>query len=209
MKGFTDLWIDADGNELEKIIDIASMMGYKVLCVSRDFTRHRFVKQKNVFLVKKRVIAEAGEKNLKEKLRGVKVGYPVVAVIPLDVQAARLAARDGRVDIIVLNKDSLDNIDKTQALMMKQFMKILEVPLNDFLKYSNRVKSMIYRRIHMFYYYGIPIVYSSHAKSWNELIHPRSIVGLINSLLGVDKKLIVYSISSFIVEFLAKNGVRV
>ncbi|WFO76046.1 RNase P subunit p30 [Desulfurococcaceae archaeon MEX13E-LK6-19] len=208
MKGFVDLWVDIDPDLIDRVADIAYTMGYTVLCIEDKGFNWRTKRWNKVLVVKKRTIEAAGEKNLKEKLRGIKTVYPIVSVKPLDVQAARLAARDGRVDTIVLDKDSIDYIDKTQALMMKQFRKVLEVPINVFLESNNKIRAMMYRRIHMFYYYDVPVVFSSHARDWNQLIHPRSLVELLHTLTGIERKHLVYSISGLCVELLSKNGVR-
>ncbi len=208
MKGFVDLWVDIDPSLIDKVVDIAYTMGYTVLCIEDKGFNWRTKRWNKVLVVKKRTIEVAGEKNLKEKLRGIKTVYPIVSVKPLDVQAARLAARDGRVDTVVLDKDSIDYIDKTQALMMKQFRKVLEVPINVFLESSNKIRAMMYRRIHMFYYYDVPVVFSSHARDWNQLIHPRSLVELLHTLTNIDRKYLAYSLSGLCVELLSKNGVR-
>jgi len=213
MNGFIDFWINVEPDMVSHVVDIASKLGYSALCIEDKGFDWR-VKRLNVgdykiVLVKKKTLIEAGEDDLKEKLRGIKTIYPIVSVKPIGIQAARLSARDGRVDTVVLDKDTINFIDKTQARMMKEYRKILEVPLNSLLKSSRREKAMIYRRLLMFYYYGVPIIYSSGACEWNELMHPRSIIELLSSILDVDPKNIALSISSVPREILLRNGVKI
>lgn len=208
MYGFIDLWVDIDPSILDYLADIAYSMGYNVLCLEDRGFGWKVKRYKKLLFVKRRTIEGESEKNLKEELRGIKTSYPIVSVKPLDIQAARLAARDGRVDTIVLDRDSIDFIDRTEALMMKRFGKILEVPVNSFLESTSRTKAMMYRRIHMYYYYGVPIIFSSHARDWNQLIHPRSLIEFLYTLVSIDRRYLAYSISGLCAELLSKNGVR-
>ncbi len=207
MKGYIDFWIQS--TDIESIADKAYVLGYNTVCIVDQGFSWRVRKVGNVVFVKKKVVVSDNEKSLKELLRGIKTSYPIVSVKPTGVSAARLAARDGRVDTVVLSPDTIDYIDKTQALMMKRYGKPLEVPINSFLKSNRRIKAMIYRRIYLFYQYSVPIIYSSSASEWNELIHPRGIVSLIKTLFEIDYRHVLLSISDIPRKILVGNGVRV
>ncbi len=209
MSSFIDFWIDADTSVLEELVDYARMLGYYILCVEDKGFEWKVIKKKGVRLVKRITIVEDSEKSLKERLRGIKVDYPVVVVKPTGIQSARLAARDGRVDAIVLDSESIHYIDKTQASMMKRSGKPLEVPINSFVKSSRRVKAMIYRRLYLFYQYGVPVIYSSCARDWNKLVHPKGVVSLIKTLISIDYRNVLLSLSDIPREVLVRNGVRV
>lgn len=206
MNGYVDLWINIS-NGLDKIADIIKLMGYKYVCIEDHNLKWRIKVVKNIKFVKRITIEADSEREIRERIRGIKVDYPIVAVKPLSTQVARFAARDGRVDLVVLDGDTIEYIDKIQAGMMKKFGKPLEVCINCFLKVSLRKKGMIFRRIKLFYYYGVPVVYSSGASKWYELLHPKSISALMSTLVDIPKTSILYGLSSIPLEILVKNNV--
>ena len=207
MNGYVDLWVNVS-SDLDRIASIARLMGYIFIGLEDQGFKWKVREVNNVKFVKRITIEARSEKEIREKVRGIKVYYPIVAVKPLSTQVARFAARDGRVDLVVLDRDTIEYIDKIQAGMMKQFGKPLEVCINCFLKASSREKGMIFRRIRLFHYYSVPIIYSSGASRWNELIHPKGISALLSTLVDVPKASIVYGLSSIPLEILTKNGVR-
>ena len=207
MSGYIDLWIKIP-KDLDRIASIAKLMGYIYVGLEDHGFKWKIKEINGVKFIKRITIEARTEKEIRERVRGIKVNYPIVAVKPLSIQVARFAARDGRIDLIVLDRDTIEYIDKTQAGMMKQFCKPLEFCINCFLKASSREKGMIYRRIRLFQYYNVPIIYSSGASHWNELIHPKGIVKLLSTLVDVPMTSIVYGLSSIPLEVIVRNNVR-
>ena len=93
--------------------------------------------------------------------------------------------------------------------MMKRHSKPLEVPVNTLFSVGDRVRAMMYRRIHLFYQYNVPVIYSSSATSWNEILHPKAIVSIVKTLAGVNGKSVLLSITDYPRALLLRNGVRV
>ncbi|MCD6487983.1 MAG: RNase P subunit p30 [Desulfurococcales archaeon] len=212
MRGFIDLWLDIEPDEVEKAIDVGHKMGYTAFGLEdHGFNwRVKKLRDKKITLVKRITLSEEKESKLKEKLRGIKLSFPIVSVKPQSIQVARFAARDGRVDTIIVDKDTAMYIDKTQVLMVKRYRKVLEIPLEEFLKANDRAKAMIYRRLLLILHYNTPFIISSRARKWNKIHHPLSIISLLTSLLDLDNKdLLLHNISGLPLEILVKNGVKV
>ncbi len=203
--GYIDLCVDVEKSDLGEAAKVAYELGYTALGVEDKGYSWKIKRINGITLYKRITITAEKEKELKEKLRGIKLKYPIVAVNPLGIQAARLAARDGRVDLVVLSTDSLDYIDKAQVSLMKQYGKPLELHVNSFLRMSGRARAMVYRRLNLFYRYLVPVVYSSGAKNWPQLIHPEGIVSLFSTLLELPRNSIRYSISSLPLEMVSKG----
>jgi len=206
LKGYVDLWVRVS-DELDKIADIAWIMGYKYVGIEDHGYKWKVKVVNRVRFIKRITIEARTEKEIRERVRGIKVEYPIVAVKPLSIQVARFAARDGRIDLVVLDRDTIQYIDKTQAGMMKQYRKPLEVCINCFLKASSREKGMMFRRLRLFQHYSVPIIYSSGASSWNELIHPHGVTTLVSTLLGIPRSSVIYGLASLPLEILVRNGI--
>ncbi len=153
------------------------------------------------------IIGES-ERELKRRLRGIKLRYPIVAVVPRSVQAARFAARDRRVDIIVLSRDSMPFIDRTEAGMMKRSGKLLEARVSDYLGLGLREKAMFYRRLALFRHMGADILVSSGATDIYGVYPVKSLIAIASNIYGLDPCYAEASITTLIWKRLVDAGVR-
>ena len=51
-------------------------------------------------------------------------------------------------------------------------------------------------------------MFSSGARDWNEIIHPRSMVSFLSQVFGLDRSSVIISISTVPRELLVRNGVK-
>ncbi|ADI32702.1 RNase P subunit p30 family protein [Staphylothermus hellenicus] len=203
-KIFIDLWIKEINEEIIYFLDKLGFIGVAVEDLST-----RYKKINNLVIVKKAVISAEKRSELRKHLRGIKNKTVIVSVKPLSIEAARMAAHDGRVDTIIIDKDSLYYIDKAQINMMKQFSKPLEIPLNDFLKANRKYQSMIYRRINLALQRNIPLIISSHATKTSELLNPVGATYLSKILFDINIKQALIYLTSFPREIIVANGVKI
>ncbi|ABN69954.1 RNase P subunit p30 [Staphylothermus marinus F1] len=203
-KIFIDLWIKEINEEIIYFLEKLDFIGVAV-----EELNTRYKKIDDLVIVKKVVISADKRSELRKHLQGIKNRAVIVSVKPLSVEAARMAAHDGRVDTIIIDEDSLYYIDKAQINMMKQFSKPLEFPLNDFLKASRKYQSMIYRRINLALQRNIPLIMSSHATKASELLNPVGATYLSKILFNINVKQALIYLTSYPRELIIANGVKI
>jgi len=204
LKIFFDLWVNKID---EKTIDILEKLGYRAIATTDNVSN---IDTKGLKIVNKIVISAERRGELLDSLRGVKERFKIVSVKPLSVESARTAAHDTRVDTIIIDDETYEYIDKAQINLMKQFRKPLELPFNKYLALNDSLKAVIYRRLK--YYLSIakqPLIISSYANNWNEVLIPRCIVYYASLLLGLHVKQALLFITSYPREILLRNGVSV
>lgn len=190
--GLFDLWIRIeDRNALTELVNMAKKLGYTVLgieCLGNygQVLESSLKRLKGIKLLKRITIISSNESEVKHSLRGIKLNYDVVAVKPLSYQVARLAARDGRIDLVVADKESLKFIDLSEIRLLEKFKGAIEIPLNQLLVPSEVLLSKLIRKLRLISRYDVPLVLSSGAKSPYELWHPLHIVGLM-TMLGLPE----------------------
>jgi ribonuclease P/MRP protein subunit RPP1 len=203
-KIFIDLWVKGIN---EKIIDYLIKLGYKAVAIEELSSK---VKRFNELIAVNKVVVEAEtKKELRRKLQGIKTRAIIVSVKPFGIEAARMAAHDGRVDTIIIDKDTLYYIDRQQINMMKHYVKPLELPLNNYLGIDDKLRAMIYRRINLYLRKKMPLLISSGASYWYELLVPRSAVIMLKILFGISVRNGLLFMSNYPLEILVANGVRV
>ncbi|AEM38695.1 RNase P subunit p30 [Pyrolobus fumarii 1A] len=114
-----------------------------------------------------------------------KKGYDIVAVLPLSDEAARYAARDERVDLVVVRPGMARLVDSSQAGLHRMGGGAVELQVTPLLsqKQGFRTLMVVSRRAVA---YSVPLVVSSCATTMWEFIPPRSIEALL-SALGVPE----------------------
>lgn len=163
---------------------------------------------RDMSVYEKRVIEAFSRKELLDKLRSIDWGRSVVSVKPRSVESARVAARDSRVDTIIVDEISAKFMDKHQFNLMKQFVKPLEFSLNNWLRMSLKNRTLVYRALFIYTHrYKLPIIASSGASSWNEAIHPRSIIDFLTRLLNVPPMLSTMSVTAHPRDILVRKKV--
>jgi ribonuclease P/MRP protein subunit RPP1 len=203
-KVFIDLWIRRIN---DKTINYLVKLGYRAIAVEELSSR---VRRFNGLIAVNKVVVEAeNRKELRRKLQGIKTRAVIVSVKPFGIEAARMAAHDGRVDTIIIDEDTLYYIDKQQINMMKHYVKPLELSLNNYLRIDDRLKAMIYRRVNLYLRRKMPLLVSSGASDWYELLVPRSAVTMLKILFGISVRNGLLFMSNYPLEILVANGVRV
>lgn len=203
-KGFyIDFWIRSLDAEL---CNTLLEMGYSVVVVERPGSNIC----RDIRFFEKRVIDAVSRKELLDKLRSIDRSRVVVSVKPRSVESARVAARDSRVDSIILDRDSARFIDKHQFNLMKQFSKPLEFSMNDWLEAGLGGRVLIYRVLHQHVHkYGLPVVAGSGASKWNEAVSPRSAIDFFSRLINIPPRVSILYVSAYPRDILVKKGFRV
>ncbi len=202
MRIYIDLWVKKLD---DKTLYLFKKLGYKAIAHEGES-----IATKDIVVVKKKVVRVSSKSELLEALKGIKRDKVIVSVKPLSIEVARAAAHDSRVDTIIIDRESLKYIDKPQINLMKQFVKPLELPLSSFLKYSPSIRAMIYRRIKYYFFYAKqPIIVSSCAETWNEIMIPKSTIYLLSQLFDLSPKETILFITTYPREILIHNGVSI
>lgn len=205
MRAFIDMWIRSID---DKMVDLLSKMKYRAAAVEGlDFDEP--IVKNNLVLVKKVVVEASSRDELIDKLRGAAKKGAIISVKPRSVEAARAAAHDTRVSTLILDFDSVDYLDKPQCSLMKQHRKPVEISMKIFYgSLDLKLKAMIYRRINYYLNYTKqPLIVSSGASSWSELVDPRSAISLLSILFGVDKRRALSFLTTYPREILVYSGV--
>lgn len=165
---------------------------------------------RDIHVFEKKVIEAGSRRELLDKLRSIDWGRSVVSVKPRSVESARVAARDSRVDTIILDEDSARFMDKHQFNIMKKSAKPIEFSLNNWLKTSLKNRVLIFRVLYMYIHrYSLPIVASSGASEWYEAIHPRSIIDFLSRLLNVPPIVSTLYVTVYPREVLVRKGFEI
>lgn len=203
MKGFyIDLWIKSLDPELCRMLHET---GYSIIVLEGTYPSVC----EGILVFEKKIVEAASRKELLHKLRNVDRKY-VVSVKPRSVESARVAARDSRVDTIILDEDSVRFMDKHQFNLMKQFVKPLEFSLNTWLRTSLKNRALVHRALFTcIHRYGLPIVVSSGASKWNEVIHPKSAIEFLSSLLNIPPIISNLYVSVYPRDVLVRKGFNI
>lgn len=192
--------------ELDKLTLIARRLGYRALLIEDGESLVSSTRMNGVTLVKKQVITSLNEVELRKALSTTSKSI-VVSVRPLGVSAARLAARDSRVDAVVLDLETLNYIDKQQFSMMKRFSKPVELPLK-LITMGERALAKVIRRLIYAAHIELPIVFSSKASDWSELYYPKSIALLLSQMLSLEPVVMLSGFTTIPREILVRKGVK-
>lgn len=184
-----------------QIARMASHLGFKAIALA-DFNLknldvvdeiRQIFKEYRLDLVVRANIDENTPKQLKQALRKLRRKVEVIAVFCRNLNVARLAARDGRVDLICFSiKNWRKNFfDKSEALLALHGESILEVSLNPIIKaksHGERIQAIriFSENIRIARHYNLPIIITSGASSIYEMRAPRELAALA-TLLGLTE----------------------
>jgi len=200
---YIDLWVRKLD---EKTRDLLEKLGYRAVVVEETGG----VDTGGLVVVKKKIIETSSREELRRALHGVKSEKCVVSVKPLSVTVARAATHDSRVDTIIIDPYTYKYIDINQINMMKEYCKPLELPFNTWFYSEPSTRSMIYRRVITYLLRTkLPLIISSSASSYNEVLVPASILSYLNILFGIDKREGLLYLTTYPREILVKNGVSI
>ena len=178
------------------MIKVASSLGYMVLvCENAEGDLKEAREPHSPRTLQKIVLASNDVNDLKNTLRRVDYKTCFVSVEPLSTQVARWSAHDTRVDSLLLTSRNIDVFDKAQAGIMKYYSKPLEVGISTLLLEGD-IGAKVYRRIRLYAFYKVPLIVSSVASAWYELVHPRSIVSLLTISYDLPREYAIQAITS-------------
>lgn len=182
-----------------QIAKMASHLGFKAVALS-DFNLKnldivddvkQIFREHGIDLITRVDINEKTPRQLKQALRKLRRKVEVIAVFCKNLNVARLAARDRRVDLLCFSVKSWRKnfFDKSEAHLAIQGESILEVNLNPIIKaktHGERIQAIrIYsENIRIAKRYNVPIIVTSGASSIYEMRAPRELAALA-TLLGL------------------------
>ncbi len=134
------------------------------------------------------VTSSIGE--LKGKLLSMRRNFELIGVYPLNIEVARTAARDNKVDFLVLPSDlKLKVFDEGVASLMENSKVLLEVDLVPLIEQecSSRLLRLYRRAYDVAKKHRVKVVFASGAKAPLELRAPRDLAALA-SLITLDEE---------------------
>lgn len=202
-----------------QIAKMASHLGFKAIALADFNLRNlnvvdeikQIFKEYGLDLIVRADINENTPKQLKQALRKLRREVDVIAVFCKNLNVARLAARDRRVDLLSFSiKNWKKNFfDKSEAHLALQGESILEVNLNPIIKaktHGERIQAIrIYsENIRIAKRYNVPIIVTSGASSIYEMRAPRELAALA-TLLGLTDFEARESLSNIPLSLIKKN----
>ncbi|MCS7386414.1 MAG: hypothetical protein NDF55_06730 [archaeon GB-1867-005] len=164
-----------------------------------------------VDLIARADIVEHSPRLLKRALRKLRRKVEVIAVYCVNVNVARLAARDRRVDLLIFSSKSWREnfFDKSEAALALSGESALEVNLIDLIKAkssSERIQAIriLSENLKIAKRFKVPVIFSSGATSIYEMRAPRELAALA-TLLGLTEFEARESLSRIPLELIRRN----
>ena len=187
MRKLVDLKIRySNSNEFSKLLLWLKKFGYHVIAV--EGLKEKPLQVKGIRILKRITIEATSEGEAKRKLRGIKQRYDIVALKPKSYGVARLAARDGRVDLIPIDEDTLRYVDLSEIRLLEKSRGAFELVLSTIYlnRYNTRFIKALQSKLMLLTRYDAPLVVTSGASNVYELWHPKHVIGLL-MLYGVSE----------------------
>lgn len=208
---YVDFWINLiDGVDLFEMFSEIKKLGFKrVVASSMDNARlEEFKKLGESFDVEvygKVVLVPEDRLSLLKDLRTKRREYEVISVICNNLEVALTAARDSRVDTVIIPPGKKFRIDKGVAALIKNS---IELPFKWFIDEATR-REFIRLVIEVVNYLSrkTSIIVSSSASRPLELRSPFELSSLLQ-VLGLDKSLALNSVSTIPGSIIESNLVK-
>ncbi len=187
MRKLVDLKIRySNSNEFSKLLLWLKKFGYYVIAV--EGLKEKPLQVKGIRILKRITIEATSEGEAKRKLRGIKQRYDIVALKPKSYGVARLAARDGRVDLIPIDENTLRYVDLSEIRLLEKSRGAFELVLSTIYlnRYNTRFIKALQSKLMLLTRYDVPLVVTSGASNVYELWHPKHVIGLL-MLYGVSE----------------------
>ncbi len=193
--------------EAEAMARRMASMGYGAVGVEGEAQLVKpFIEAGLVAVTRVTVEAETGAEALR-LVRRIRGSYSIVALRPRGVEAARLAARDGRVDVVVLPPGMARYMDRSEARLLRLGGGVVEVHLRSVLEKDGRGLRGLMIIARRAVAYDTPFTVSSCATSAWELWHPYSVRGLLVSL-GVPENHARLAVTAYPMQAIARGRGR-
>ncbi len=201
--------IYSDQHVFSEMLKLLRRLHYNIIAVEGLKEQAIIEKEGDIRILKRITLEASNESEAKRKLRGIKQRYDIVALKPKSYGVARLAARDGRVDLIPVDEDTLKYVDLSEIRLLENSRGAFELSLSTLYRnrYNTRFIGILQKKIRLLIRYDAPIVVSSGARNMYELWHPKQVIGLL-MLYGMSESKALEAIS-FIPLTILKHRVRV
>lgn len=195
---FVDFYVRKCG---PRLAEVARELGYSAL-VCEDISDSRGIS--GVSIYRKTVLREGSVNRLRELLLAKR--GDVTSLEPAELQAARWAIHDSRVDALILSSSNYEYFDKKQLRSMKRYGKPLEIVIGDLVSAPSAAREYVYRRLALASAIGVKLVIGSGASEWHELYHPRAASVLLRQLFDIPISSAVLGMSAVPRSILAARG---
>ncbi len=212
MVTYADVLISPSQKEnLTKMLLTAKCLGFTYIAVASinevpdvDVKGHGI----NGLKVVKRVIIDARDKSeALSMIRKFRYKVQLISVKCNSLSLARFAARDRRVDILMMPRDfPLRFADKSEVKLALQGNTAVEISLKELIECKSLSKVLaLYQRLCLFARkIGVPIIISSGATNVYEMRSPRDMISLA-LLLDMPLHYAQHCVSTFPVEIIERN----
>ena len=208
---YADLWVRCESVErCLEMIRCLKRLGFSSAaielqgeCVERFNHLKREGEGIGLNLYRKLVLEPSNRRELLKLLRENRGRFEVISVICRNLETAIVAARDSRVDTIIIPVDPRYRLDKGVATLLKNkvelpFRYFLE-DKSGFLKTASEIVSVLGKRC--------GIIVSSAGSCSLELRNPRQLASLLQ-VLGFDEERALDSISTEVTNLIEENLVK-
>ena len=194
---FIDLWIRPREEEAEELIKKLVELGYSGAASEfegeEEWEKLREVAERlGLKLYRKLIIEAKSRKELLRELRANRGRYEVISVICRNLETTLVAARDSRVDTLIIPPEHRYRIDKGVAVLLRNRV---EIPFKWFLEKERREKFLT-TALEIVRVLGrkAGIIVSSCAENALELRGARQLASLLE-VLGLDSEKALDSVS--------------
>ena len=211
MRRYVDLWVRCENMEkclemikcLKRLGFSSAALELQEECVEKFDDLKREAKEIGLSLYKKLVLEPSSRKELLKLLRENRGRFEVISVICKNLETALVAARDSRVDTIIIPVNPRYRFDKGVAALLKNRVELpFRYFLEDrggFLRTASEIVLVLGKKC------GI-IVSSAGSRSL-ELRNPRQLASLLQ-VLGFDEERALDSVSSEAINLIEENLVK-
>jgi len=208
MRSYVDLWVRCESFErclemmkcLKRLGFSSAAIELRGECVERFDHLKREAEEVGIKLYRKLVLEPSTRKELLKLLRENRGKFEVISVICRNLETALVAARDSRVDTIIIPVNPRYRFDKGVAALLKNRVELpFRYFLEDrggFLRTASEIASILGKRC--------GIIVSSAGSSNLELRNPRQLASLLQ-VLGFDEERALDSISTEPTKLIEEN----
>ena len=218
MRTYVDLHLTPKSHqEANKMILLAGEMGYR--CVATTNVEYNMQNSCDVKVASRVDVGVRKSSQLFEVLKKIRRSNDLVAVMCQSKEAARQAAKDCRVDILLFPREPLHRrdvwLDSHEAELAEGAGSAYEVNVSDLITGGalriSKLLIIMRKEIENASKHDIPVILSSDAHSAFEMREPKALTALA-SLLDIDEKYALEMISTIPIKVLdmnkSKNGKR-
>ena len=211
MRRFIDFWIKGQSlDQALSLLKVLKKLGFSgaVLELQEELIE-KFDELKlranelGISLYRKLIVKPEGRRDLLKTLRGNRGRFEVITVICENLETALVAARDSRVDSLIIPPRPRFRIDKGVASLIKNRV---ELPFKFFLEDK---QAFLETALNVIKFLGkkVDLIISSGAEDEYDLRNPRELAALLQ-VLGYDQEKALDSVSKIPEQILEENMLK-